>query len=134
MFLIEIVAGRIHFGVGGLGRPLAFIKDGKLLPLAVTTPQRSPLLPHVPTSAEVLPNWGRDGSQGVLAPARTPRVIVHQLNKEVGRILDLPEVKERLQSVDFNVVRSTPEELDKALRADMDVFSRVAKAAGLIAK
>jgi tripartite-type tricarboxylate transporter receptor subunit TctC len=133
-FLLEIVAGRIHFGVGGLGPALPFIRDGKLLPLVVTTPQRSPLLPHVPTSAEVLPNWGRDGSQGVLAPSRTPRAIVHQLNKEVGRILDLPEVKERLQSVDFNVVRSTPEEFDQALRADMEVFSRVAKAAGLIAK
>jgi tripartite-type tricarboxylate transporter receptor subunit TctC len=133
-FLIEIVAGRVHFGVGGLGPALAFIKDGRLLPLVVTTPQRSPLLPHVPTSAEVLPNWGRDGSQGVLAPARTPRAIVHQLNKEVGRILALPEVRERLQAVDFNVVTSTPEDFDKALRADMDTFTRVARAAGLIAK
>jgi tripartite-type tricarboxylate transporter receptor subunit TctC len=133
-FLTEIAAGRIHFGVGGLGPALSFIRDGRLLPLAVTTPERSRLLPHVPTSAEVLPNWGRDGSQGVLAPARTPRAIVYRINQEVGRILELPEVRERLQAVDFNVVTSSPEEFERSLRADMDLFSKVAKAAGLIAK
>jgi len=133
-FLLEIVAGRVHFGVGGLGPALLFIRDGRLLPLAVTTPQRSPLLPQVPTSAEVLPAWGRDGSQGMLAPAGTPRAIVHRLNREVGRILDLPDVRERLLAVDFNIVTSTPEEFDRSLRADIELFSRVAKAAGLIAK
>lgn len=133
-FLLAIVAGHIHFGAGGLGPALPFIKDGRLLPLAVTTPQRAPLLPEVPTSAEVLPAWGHDGSQGILAPARTPRAIVNQINKDVGRIIALPEVKERLQNIDFNIVTSTPEEYDKSLRADIQVFARVARAAGLVAK
>jgi len=133
-FLVEIAAGRIHFGVGGLGPALPLIRDGKLLPLAVTTPRRSPILPQVPTSAEVLPSWGRDGSQGILAPGRTPRAIVLAINREVTRVLDLPDVRERLQSVDFNVVTSTPDEFTRSLHADIEVFSRVAKAAGLVAK
>jgi tripartite-type tricarboxylate transporter receptor subunit TctC len=133
-FLLAIVSGRVHFGAGGLGPALPFIKDARLVPLAVATPQRSPLLPDVPTSAEVLPGWGRDGSQGILAPARTPRAIVHRINKEVARILELAEVRERLNAVDFHVVTSTPEAFDKALRSDIQVFSKVAKAAGLIAK
>jgi len=130
-FLLEIAAGRIHFGVGGLGPALPFIRDGKLLPLAVTTPQRSALLPDVPTSAEVLPAWGRDGSQGILAPGRTPRSIVNRINKEVARILALPDVRERLLSVDFNILTSSPEEFHKQLHADIEVFTKVARAAGL---
>ena len=133
-FLLEIAAGRVHYGVGGLGPSLPLIRDGKLLPLAVTTEKRSSVLPDVPTSAEVLPGWGRDGTQGVLAPSRTPRAIVQQLNREITRILGLPETRERFQAVDFNVVTSTPEAFDRTLRSDIEVFSRVAKAAGLIAK
>ncbi|MEQ1775348.1 MAG: tripartite tricarboxylate transporter substrate binding protein [Burkholderiales bacterium] len=133
-FLLEIMAGRVHYGVAGLGPSLPFIKDGRLLPLAVTTLRRAPLLPDVPTSAEVVPGWGRDGSQGILAPARTPRAIVHQLNKEAARILDMPEVRDRLLGVDFNILTSTPEEYDKMLRADIATFTRVAKEAGLRAK
>lgn len=133
-FLLEIVAGRVHYGVPGLGPSLVFIKDGRLLPLAVTTPRRAPLLPDVPTSAEVLPGWGRDGSQGILAPARTPRAIINQINKEVIRILESPEVRDRLLSVDFHILTSTPEEFTQSLRSDIEIFTRVAKEAGLRVK
>jgi tripartite-type tricarboxylate transporter receptor subunit TctC len=133
-FLLAIVAGRIHFGAGGLGPALPFIRDGRLVPLAVATPQRAPLLPDVPTSAEVLPGWGRDGSQGILAPARVPRAIVTQINRDVARVLELPEVRERLQGIDFNIVTSTPEAFTKSLHSDIQTFAKVAKSAGLIAK
>ena len=133
-FLLEIVAGRIHYGVGGLGPSLTFIKSGQLLPLAVTTLKRAPLLPDVPTSAEVVPGWGRDGSQGILAPSQTPRAIVNQLNREMARLLETPEVRDKLLGVDFNILTSTPEEYDKLLRADIVTFTRVAKEAGLRAK
>ena len=130
-FLLEIVAGRMHYGVGGLGPSITFIKSGQLLPLAVTTPKRAPLLPDVPTAAEVLPHWGRDGSQGILAPAATPRAIVNQINRETARILETPEVRDKLLGVDFNILTSTPEDYDKSLRADIATFTRVAKEAGL---
>ncbi len=57
-FLLEIAAGRVHFGVGGLRPSLSFIKNGQLLPLAVTTLKRAPLLPDVPTATKVIPGWG----------------------------------------------------------------------------
>ncbi len=133
-FLLEIAAGRVHYGVGGLGPSLTFIRNGQLLPLAVTTLRRAPLLPEVPTAAEVLPGWERDGSQGILAPAATPRAIVHQINREVARILDLPDVRERLLGVDFNILISTPEEYDRMLRSDIATFTRVAKESGLRVK
>jgi len=133
-FLLEIAAGRVHYGVGGLFAALPLIRDGKLVPLAVTTDKRSTILPDVPTSAEVLPGWGRDGTQGVLVPSRTPRAIVQRLNQEVTRVLTLPETRARFQAVDFNVVTGTPEAFDRMLRSDIEVFSKVAKAGGLIAK
>ncbi len=132
-FLLEIVAGRVQFGVAGLGPAMAHIKEGRLIPLAVVLPERAPTLPDVPAAPEVLPGWGRDGlSQVWLAPAGTPRPILNQLNREVARVLALPDVKERLQSYDFNVTSSTPEEIDKQLRADIAAFRKVGIAAGLV--
>jgi len=133
-FLLEIAANRIHYGVAGLGPAITFIKDGRLVALAVALPQRSAVLPDVPAAPEVLPGWGRDGSQAMLAPAGTPRHIVAEINKEVVRILALREIRERLQSYDFHIAPSTPEEFDKIMRADIEVFRQVGKAAGLIAK
>ena len=133
-FLIEIIAGRIHFGSSGLMVSLPFIKDGKLVALAVATPQRSPVLPDVPAAPEVLPGWGRDGSQAWLAPAGTPRAVRERISKELARQLTSPEIKERLHNMGFNVAPTSPEEHEKNIRADLGVFSRLVVEAGLKAK
>lgn len=130
-FLIEILAGRIHFGSSGLIVSLPFIKEGKLVALAVATPQRSPVLPDVPAAPEVVPGWGRDGSQAWLAPAGTPRAVRQQISKELARQLMIPEVKGRLENMGFNVAPTTPEEHEKNLRADIEVFSRLVTEVGL---
>jgi tripartite-type tricarboxylate transporter receptor subunit TctC len=129
--LIEVLAQRVHYCIVGLGAALPFIRDGRLVALAVSTPQRSPLLPDVPAMAEVLPGFGRDGSHSLLAPAGTPRPILNQISKEVARILDLPEVKERLQALGFHLAPTTPEEHDRILRAQIETFSQVARQVGL---
>jgi len=69
----------------------ALAQDGRLLPLAVATATRSPLLPNVPTLAEVLPGFERDAAHGVLAPARTARPVVQQISRDIARVLELPE-------------------------------------------
>lgn len=130
-FLLEVVTGRVHYGVGGLVVAMPHIMEGRLLALVVTTPQRAKTLPDVPTSAEVLPAFGRDGVQAWLAPAGTPRAILNQISKEMARILGLPEIKNRLEAVDFYLAPGTPEELDKTLRADIAVFTRIVRDAGL---
>ncbi len=132
--VIEVLGGRVHYCMVGLGATLHFIKDGRLLALAVSTPERSPLLPDVPSMAEVLPGFGRDGSHSLLAPAGTPRPVLNQISKEVGRILGLPDVKERLQSMGFHLAPTTPEEHDRIVRAQIETFSGVAKQVGLKAK
>ena len=129
--LLEVVAGRMHYLTTSLLTCLPFIRDGRVLALAVITPARSPLLPDVPTVAEVIPGYRRDGAHMMLAPAATPRAILSQLNQEVRRVFDLPDVKERLKNFDYVLSPTTPEETDKVIRADIDTFAEVVARAGL---
>ncbi len=129
---IEVMAGRTHYSSVTLFSALPFVNDGKLLALAVATPQCSPLLPEVPALAETLPEFKRpENSTALLAPAGTPRPILNQISKEVARILDLPDIKERLQGMGYVSAPSTPEELDKILREQIETLSKVVRDAGL---
>jgi tripartite-type tricarboxylate transporter receptor subunit TctC len=132
--MIEVMAGRAQYAIVSLQSSLASIRDGRLVALAVGTPERSSLLPDVPTIAEALPGYARDGSHSLLAPAGTPHPILKQISKEVRRIFELPDVKERLGNFDFVAAPTTPEEHEKILRADIATFSNVIKVAGMIAR
>jgi tripartite-type tricarboxylate transporter receptor subunit TctC len=115
-----------------VGPALPFIKNGRLLALGVGSAQRSVLLPDVPTVAEIaLPGYAYDLWGGLFAPANTPRSIVNRLNKEVTRIMNLPDVKERLLSQGLVHRGLTPEAFDRFVRADIDKLSKVAKDAGI---
>ena len=129
---IEILAGRASFHVGTMGVCLPFIKEGKLVALGVTTPQRAPVLPDVPTLGEVLPEFKRpETTHGLVAPAGTPRPIIGELNKQIARILALPDVKERLQNISYVISTSTPEEYDKILRSQIEGLTSLVRDAGL---
>jgi tripartite-type tricarboxylate transporter receptor subunit TctC len=130
--VIEVLAGRASYHIGTMGVTLPFIQDGKLLALAVTSPQRAPVLPDVPALAETLSEFRRpETSHALLAPAGTPRPVLNQINKEIARILDLPDVKERLQGIGYVPAPGTPEECNKILRAQIETLSRLVRDAGL---
>lgn len=129
---IEVLAGRAQYHVGTMGVTLPFIKEGKLIGLAVTSPQRAPVLPDVPALGEVFAEFKRpETSHGIVAPAGTPRAIVEQINKEIVRILDLAEVRERLASISYVVAPSTPEEYGRILRGQIEALGSVVRDAGL---
>ena len=129
--LIETLAGRTHYSFSGLPPALPFITTGKLLALAVTTPQRAPQLPDVPALAETIPGFAHEGAYGVLAPAKTPRAVLSRINAEVTRILRLPDVREKMLGMGFAPAPSTPEDYDKSLRESIDGFTKLALAIGL---
>ena len=132
---LETVAGRTHYTIVPVVSVLPFTKEGKLLALAVFTPQRSPALPEVPALAETYPEFKRpEATNGMLAPAKTPRLILNQISTEVARVLDLPEVKERLQAMRYHLAPSTPAEYDSILREQIETLSRVVRHLGLRAK
>ena len=132
--IIEIMAGRVQYGIPGLGPSLHLVKDGRLVPLAVVTPKRSPLLPDIPTVTEILPGFERDAAHGLLVPAGTPRAIINKISQDVARALEHPEVKRQMEAINFVPAPTTPEEFDKIIRSQLVIFDRVARQAGLKAK
>ncbi len=130
--VIEIIAGRSHYSVGTMGVTQPFIREGRLVALAVTAPKRSAALPDVPALAETIAEFKKpETSHGIVAPAGTPRAIVDQISKEMARVLDLPEVKERTQAISFELAHAGPDEYARLLRAQLESTSKVVRDAGL---
>jgi tripartite-type tricarboxylate transporter receptor subunit TctC len=107
------------------------VKAGKLRPLGVAIPQRSPFLPDVPTVAEQgYPGFESVGWIGLAAPAKTPVAILDKLNAEINKMLASPEVKEKLQQLAFTPVGGSRAEFAAFIRAEIAKWSRVAKESG----
>ena len=132
---IEVLAGRAHFHVGTMGVVLPFVKEGKLVALGVTTPERAPALPDVPTLGEVLLEFQRpETSHSFLVPAGTPRAIVNQLNKDIVAALNHPDLKTHFQRISFTPWTTSPEECLKVLSGQIDTLGKLVVDAGLKAK
>jgi tripartite-type tricarboxylate transporter receptor subunit TctC len=130
--LTDIIAGTVPLGFFNLPPAIGHIHSGKVRALAVTTAERWPALPDVPTVAEA----GVPGSEtvawfGLLAPAATPRPIVERLATEIRKIVAMPEVKARIEGTGAKEVGSTPEEFAKRIHDDVAKWKRVAAAANV---
>jgi tripartite-type tricarboxylate transporter receptor subunit TctC len=130
--LISTMTGRVHYFFSPMGSAISFLKEGRLLALAVSTTERSPILPDVPTVAEAggLPGFDFDLWYGLFAPRKTPKPILNQLSNEVRRIIELPEVKKLLLSQGVSGKWSSPEDFDKFVRIEIDRLGKVVKATG----
>ena len=130
--LIDTIAGRIDYFLPPLVPSLPFIRDGRLLALAVSTARRTPVLPDVPTIAEAaLPGYEYQAWFGVFAPARTPRPVVEQISREIARIVDLPDIKKQMLNQGEEGRPSTPEEFARFVRAEIEKASKIVKLAGI---
>jgi tripartite-type tricarboxylate transporter receptor subunit TctC len=129
--LIEIITGRVHFGIPGLGPALAMIKEGKLVPLAVVTPQRASQLPDVPTVLEILPNFERDATHGLMAPAGTPKPVLEKISRDLARVLEMPDVRKPFETINFVPAHIAPDEYQKVILRLLANYERVAREAGL---
>ena len=109
-----------------------YIKHGSVRPLAVTGARRSPALPDVPTLAEAgAPNQESEIILGLLAPSGTPREIIDRLQREIIRVLAMPQMHERLAALGFEPIGSSPEEFADRIRAEIEKWAKVIRAAGL---
>ena len=127
----DTIAGRIQYFISPVLPAMSLIKGGRLLALAVTTRERLALMPDLPTIAEAaLPGFEYDGWYGIFAPAKTPRAVINTISQEVGRILLLPDVKERIESQGATPKPSTPAEFDKLVREEIVMRGKVFKASG----
>jgi len=97
----------------------------------VTTAKRSPQLPELPTVGETVPGFEAAGWFGYAAPARTPKEVVAALNKEIVRILALPDVRERLIAQGAEPVGDTPEQFAQYIKSEAAKWGKVIKTLNL---
>ncbi len=128
----DVLAGRVPVYFMNILQSLSLIKAGKLRALGVTTPERTPIAPDIPSIAESgLKGFDMTNWYGMLVPAATAREAVVKLNAEVVRILQLPELKSRLAQDGMTVVASTPEQFSEFLTREMAKYARVIETAGI---
>lgn len=127
----DMLSGQAQVMFANISDVLAQVKAGRLRALAVTTAKRSAVVPELPTLSESgLPGFDVSTWQAMLAPAGTPREIIARLNAEIGRIMALPEMKERFLSFGTDAATSTPEQLGQFLRDEVAKIGKVVKDVG----
>ncbi|HXF67011.1 MAG TPA: tripartite tricarboxylate transporter substrate binding protein [Burkholderiales bacterium] len=133
--ITETMTGRVQFFLSPLASAIGLVKEGKVPAVGVTSRQRVPQFPDLPTVAESgLPGYYFEFWYGLLAPARTPRPIVLKLNREVGRILNDPEVRGRLVAMGAEPAPTTPEQFERFIAQDVATLAKLARAAGIKAQ
>jgi len=127
-----LIAGEVAMGFNTVPTSLPQIRSGKLRALAITSAQRSPLLPDLPTVAEAgLPGYEMIAWQGLAAPAGTPPAIVAKLHADATRAITRPDVRERLASLGVDVITNSPPEFAKFIKADIATYAKLVKSLNL---
>ena len=130
--LIGIVGGEVDLTLNGLLATLPHIKSGKLKALAVAGSHRASAMPDLPTVSEAgVPGFQSGSWQGLLAPAGTPPDIVAKLNDAVVKVLNEPDMKQRLADQGAEVVANTPEEFAVFIREDTAKWAKIVKDSGV---
>lgn len=128
----DVLAGRVPVYFMNILQSLPLIQAGKLRALGVTTPERTPIAPEIPSIAESgLKGFDMTNWYGLMVPAGTPREVIGKLNAEVTRILRLPELKEQLAKGGMTMVASTPEQFREFLERETAKFARIIESAGI---
>ncbi len=125
----DILGGQLSSAFVNLSGAMGLIQEGKLRPLAVSTLQRSSVLPDVPAVAETLPGFEVNGWYGLMAPAGTPKDIVQKLNREVTAILKMPEIVARLQQGGMEPAPLSPEAYAEMIKTEIARWAEAVKAA-----
>lgn len=132
---VALMSGEVDLTFENFLIVMPHFKSGRLRALATTGAKRSPLMPELPTFAESgVPGYSASGWYGIVAPAATPKDVIARLNSELIRILRTPDIAERLNSMAAEPAPGTPEQFGSFLRAEIDKWAKVVKAAGIKAE
>ena len=130
--LTEVMTGRVDFSCSSVAPALPLIRDGKLLALAVTTPNRSSALPDVPTSLEQgYANSDYTFWTGLFLPVKTPRAIIERMHQELQKVLAEPDMRKRLAQHGVDPMPITPAAFDAMVRSEVEANIALVKAAKL---
>ncbi len=127
----DMIGGQVHVIIATQVVLDGHMKAGKIRPLAVTTEQRSRTMPELPAIGEMVPGFAVAGWSGAWAPGGTPREIVMRLNQSIGRILELPDVIDKLRAIGADPTHSTPEGFAQLVARDIAMWTKVVKTANI---
>ena len=129
--LNDLIGGHIPMTFSSMSSAVPALPTGKVRILAVVEKQRYAGLPDVPTIAETVPGFEMSSWLGFFAPAGTPTPIVAKLNSEIAKIIQTPDIKEKLATLGFAATGSTPEELSETIRTGLVQRGELIKASGV---
>ena len=133
--LTDTIAGRVTYFFSPISAALPFVRDGKLVALAVSTAKRSSALPNVPTVAEAgLPGFDYSLWVGLFAPAGTPADVIDKIARDVRTVAQSADVKERFAALGAEPMPMTPTEFKQFVDAEIAESAKVVKAAGIKAQ
>ncbi|HWI37460.1 MAG TPA: tripartite tricarboxylate transporter substrate binding protein [Burkholderiales bacterium] len=128
----ETVSGRVQFFMAPIANGMNLVRDGRLVGLGVSSRTRDALLPQVPTIEEVgVPGYQQELWFGLLGPAGLPRPILTRLNSEIGRVLADEETKSRWAPIGMEPRPTSPEDFDRLIRSEIELYTRIARAANI---
>ena len=127
----DLLAGRVAMMFDGPPTQLGNIQSGKVRGLAITTTERSPVLPDVPPVADLLPGYAIPFWTAIFAPANTPKEIVERIAAETNKAMRHPEVVRRYGEIGVVGIGSSPQELDRFWRQQLDYLGKIVKDAGI---
>ncbi len=130
--LVDVMTGRVHYYFCPVAPALPFLKDGRLVALAVGSAKRSSALPDVPTTVEAgVPGSDYNFWIGMLVPAKTPKPILMRLHGDTVKALASPEVKKRYADLGADATPLAPEQFDATIRQELAANKTIVEAAGL---
>jgi tripartite-type tricarboxylate transporter receptor subunit TctC len=129
--ITDLMGNRVQVIFDNMPSIISHIRSGALRAIAVTTAERSPQLPDVPTIAETVPGYEASALFGMGAPKKAPPEIVARLNHEINDILTEPNIKQRFAELGGDPLIVTPDQFTAMMQAETDKWGKVVKAAGL---
>jgi tripartite-type tricarboxylate transporter receptor subunit TctC len=128
--LTDLMGGQVHVIFDNLPSSIGHIKGGKIRALGVTSEQRDPSLPQVPTVGETVPGYEATAWFGIGMPKNTPRDVIEKVNAEVNRALADPKMRERLAELGGKPIAGTPEDFGKVIAAETAKWEKVVISSG----
>ena len=129
--LNAVMGNEVTVAVVSMPPAIPIVRSGRVRALIVTSPRRSASLPDVPTAQEAGLNLVSEGIQGWLVPAGTPAPIVARISNELQRLMSQPDMRERISSMGYTLVVSTPPEFATKVKTDVEKWGKVIKTAGI---
>jgi tripartite-type tricarboxylate transporter receptor subunit TctC len=129
--MTDVVGGNLPMLYTAVAGALPFVQKGLVRAVAVSSAQRLPSLPDVPTVAESVPGFESSSWIGILAPAKTPKPIVDRLQRELNAVVNEPDIKERLATLGIAASGNSPAEFGQQVQADLKKYAEIVKTANI---